>query len=104
MLSNHTLIICLSGFLGFKAAIQPAIKPDTNQNTNQNTNEYTFITKTIAKMFAILNIVIEVIFFMLMGYKFPLIMIIVAIISDPILNYLIYKPVKYAFDNLILKK
>jgi hypothetical protein len=99
MLSNHTLIICLSGFLGLKAAIQPAIKPDTNQNTNQ----YTFITKTIAKMFAILNIVIEVIFFMLMGYKFPLIMIIVAIISDPILNYLLYKPVKYAFDNLILK-
>ena len=99
MLSNHTLIICLSGFLGFKAAIQPAIKPDTNQNTN----EYTFITKTIAKMFAILNIVIEVIFFMLMGYKFPLIMIIVAIISDPILNYLIYKPVKYVFDNLIIK-
>jgi hypothetical protein len=38
-----------------------------------------------------------------MGYKFPLIMIIVAIISDPILNYLIYKPVKYVFDNLILK-
>jgi hypothetical protein len=95
MLSNHTLIICLSGFLGFKAAIQPAIKPDTNQ--------YTFITKTIAKMFAILNIVIEVIFFMLMGYKFPLIMIIVAIISDPILNYLIYKPVKYLFDNLLIK-
>jgi len=96
MLSNHTLIICLSGFLGFKAAIQPAIKPDINQ--------YTFITKTIAKMFAILNIVIEVIFFMLMGYKFPLIMIIVAIISDPILNYLIYKPVKYVFDYLIIKK
>ena len=95
MLSNHTLIICLSGFLGFKAAI----KPDTNQNTKQ----YTFITKTIAKMFAILNIVIEVIFFMLMGYKFPLIMIIVAIISDPILNYLIYKPVKYVFDYLIIK-
>ena len=96
MLSNHTLIICLSGFLGFKAAIQPAIQPDINQ--------YTFITKTIAKMFAILNIVIEVIFFMLMGYKFPLIMIIVAIISDPILNYLIYKPVKYVFDYLIIKK
>jgi len=100
MLSNHTLIICLSGFLGFKAAIQAAIQPAIQPDINQ----YTFITKTIAKMFAILNIVIEVIFFMLMGYKFPLIMIIVAIISDPILNYLIYKPVKYVFDYLIIKK
>ena len=104
MLSYHTLIICLYGFLGFKAAIQSAIKPDTNQNTNQNTNQYTLITKTIAQTFAILNIVCEVIFFMLVAYKFPLIMVIVAIQSDPILNYLIYKPVKYVFDNLIIKK
>jgi hypothetical protein len=103
MLSYHTLIICLYGFLGFlgfKAAIQSAIKPDTNQNTNQNT----LITNTIAKTFAILNIVCEVIFFMIVSYKFPLIMIIVAIQSDPILNYLIYKPVKYVIDNLIIKK
>jgi hypothetical protein len=100
MLSYHTLIICLYGLLVFKAAIQSAIKLDTNQNTNQNT----LITNTIAKTFAILNIVCEVIFFMIVSYKFPLIMIIVAIQSDPILNYLIYKPLKYVFDNLIIKK
>jgi len=81
MISLHTMIIAIAAINGFNAA----------------TNHFKIVANPIYNIFVIINILIEVMFYILVAYKFPVTLVIATLVTDPMLN----KPIVYIIKKLI---
>jgi hypothetical protein len=85
MISIHTMIITIAALNGFNAA----------------TNHFKLVANPLYNLFSIINIVIEVMFYMLVAYKFPLTLVFLALVTDPMLNKAIVYILKKWFTTLV---
>ena len=84
MISLHNLIIIIAGLQGFQSG----------------TNHFKFSVNPFYNVFQTVNILIEIMLCMLAAYKFPALIVTVTIARDPIVNYLIWRPLKKLITNL----
>jgi len=85
MISIHTMIIVIAALNGFNAA----------------TNHFRVVANPLYNLFSIINIIMEVMFYMLVAYKFPLTLVFVALVTDPMLNKTIVYILKKLFTTLV---
>ena len=85
MISIHTMIIIIAALNGFYAA----------------TNNFRMGANPLYNLFSIINILLEVMFYMFVAYKFPITLVIAALVTDPMLNKSIVYILKKSFTTLV---
>ena len=83
MSSFHNLII----YLALEQGLHSGIK-----NTKFGNNVFNIIS--------IIDIIIEMVFYFIISYHFPVIIVISTIITNPLLNYIIYELRKLLFEYI----